>query len=99
MRAYTGVSVGTATPALMRLAGIHPPVAAARAFLEKTWQEHAEHGERHQYPDRQTLAFWRTNQAYAVKMCIQAVDRLFEAAGGTAWFESNGCSACSATPT
>ena len=89
VRAYTGVNVGTATPALMRLAESTHQVAAARAFLEKTWQEHAEHGERHQYPSRETLAFWRTNQAYAVKMCIQAVDRLFEAAGGTSWFESN----------
>ncbi|WP_342244264.1 p-hydroxyphenylacetate 3-hydroxylase oxygenase component [Pseudomonas sp. OTU5201] len=89
VRAYTGVSVGTATPALMRLAESTHQVAAARAFLEKTWQEHAEHGERHQYPSRETLAFWRTNQAYAVKMCIQSVDRLFEAAGGTSWFESN----------
>ncbi|AYF87842.1 flavin-dependent monooxygenase [Pseudomonas sp. DY-1] len=89
VRAYTGVSVGTATPALMRLAESTHQVAAARALLEKTWQEHAEHGERHQYPSRETLAFWRTNQAYAVKMCIQAVDRLFEAAGGTSWFENN----------
>ncbi|HUE94803.1 p-hydroxyphenylacetate 3-hydroxylase oxygenase component [Pseudomonas sp.] len=89
VRAYTGVNVGTATPALMRLAESTHQVAAARAFLEKTWQEHAEHSEQHQYPSRETLAFWRTNQAYAVKMCIQAVDRLFEAAGGTSWFESN----------
>lgn len=89
VRAYTGVNVGTATPALMRLAESTHQVGAARAFLEKTWQEHAEHSERHQYPSRETLAFWRTNQAYAVKMCIQAVDRLFEAAGGTSWFESS----------
>ncbi|MHC5352132.1 p-hydroxyphenylacetate 3-hydroxylase oxygenase component [Metapseudomonas furukawaii] len=89
VRAYTGASVGTATPALMRLAESTHQVAAARAFLEKTWREHAEHGERHQYPSRETLAYWRTNQAYAVKMCIQSVDRLFEAAGGTSWFESN----------
>ncbi|KAF1068695.1 MAG: p-hydroxyphenylacetate 3-hydroxylase, oxygenase component [Pseudomonas citronellolis] len=89
VRAYTGVSVGTATPGLMRLAESTHQVAAARAFLEKTWQDHAEHGERHEYPSRETLTFWRTNQAYAVKMCIEAVDRLFTAAGGTAWFESN----------
>ncbi|WP_313512572.1 p-hydroxyphenylacetate 3-hydroxylase oxygenase component [Pseudomonas sp.] len=89
VRAYTGANVGTATPALMRLAESTHQVAAARAFLEKTWDEHAEHSERHQYPSRETLAFWRTNQAYAVKMCIQAVDRLFEAAGGTSWFESS----------
>lgn len=89
VRAYTGASVGTATPALMRLAESTHQVAAARAFLEKTWQEHAEHSEAHRYPDRTTLTFWRTNQAYAVKMCIQAVDRLFEAAGGGAWMEAN----------
>lgn len=89
VRAYTGANVGAATPALMRLAESTHQVAAARAFLEKTWQDHAEHSEAHRYPDRQTLAFWRTNQAYAVKMCIQAVDRLFEAAGGGAWMEAN----------
>ena len=89
VRAYTGVSVGAATPALMRLAESTHQVAAARALLEKTWQDHADHGARKEYPNRETLAFWRTNQAYAVKMCIQAVDRLYEAAGGTAWFESN----------
>ena len=89
VRAYTGASVGAATPALMRLAESTHQVAAARAFLEKTWQDHADHGARKEYPSRETLAFWRTNQAYAVKMCIQAVDRLYEAAGGTAWFESN----------
>ncbi|CAD5110308.1 p-hydroxyphenylacetate 3-hydroxylase oxygenase component [Zestomonas carbonaria] len=89
VRAYTGASVGTATLALMRLAESTHQVAAARAFLEKTWRDHAEHGERHEYPSRETLAFWRTNQAYAVKMCIAAVDRLFEAAGGTSWFENN----------
>lgn len=89
VRAYTGANVGAATPALMRLAESTHQVAAARAFLEKTWQEHAEHSEAHRYPERATLACWRTNQAYAVKMCVQAVDRLFEAAGGGAWMESN----------
>ncbi|MCC6076889.1 p-hydroxyphenylacetate 3-hydroxylase oxygenase component [Pseudomonas sp. GCM10022188] len=89
VRAYTGAAVGAATPALMRLAESTHQVAAARAFLEKTWEEHAEYGARHQYPSRETLAYWRTNQAYAVKMCIAAVDRLFEAAGATSWFENS----------
>lgn len=89
VRAYTGAAVGAATPALMRLAESTHQVAAARAFLEKTWQDHAEHSEQQRYPSRETLAFWRTNQAYATKMCIHAVDRLFEAAGGNAWFEHN----------
>ncbi|EHM0998094.1 flavin-dependent monooxygenase [Salmonella enterica subsp. enterica serovar Muenchen] len=89
VRAYTGARVGTATPALMRLAESTHQVAAARAFLEKTWQEHAEYGCRQQYPSHETLTYWRTNQAYAVKMCIAAVDRLFSAAGATCWMENN----------
>ena len=89
VRAYTGAAVGAATPALMRLAESTHQVAAARALLEKSWDEIAEHSERREYPSRATLAFWRTNQGYAVKMCIQAVDRLMEAAGGGAWFETN----------
>jgi len=89
VRAYTGVNVGTATPALMRLAESTHQVAAARAFLEKTWDEHAEYGANKQYPTREELAFWRTNQAYAIKMCIAAVDRMFEAMGGACWVGDN----------
>lgn len=85
VRAYTGANVGAATPALMRLAESTHQVAAARAFLEKTWDEHKAYGERKEYPTREKLAFWRTNQAYAIKMCIAAVDRLFEAMGGGCW--------------
>ncbi|AKJ43127.1 p-hydroxyphenylacetate 3-hydroxylase oxygenase component [Pragia fontium] len=89
VRAYTGANVGAATPALMRLAESTQQISAARAFLEKTWQEHAEYGRRRQYPTRATLTNWRTNQAYAVKMCVAAVDRLFSAAGATSWMEHN----------
>jgi alkylation response protein AidB-like acyl-CoA dehydrogenase len=86
VRAYTGAALGASTPALMRLAESTHQVGAARAFLEKTWNDHKEHGEQQRYPDQETLTYWRTNQAYAVKMCIQAVDRLFEAIGGSHWF-------------
>ncbi len=89
VRAYTGANVGVATPALMRLAESTHQVSAARALLEKTWQDHKEHGERKEYPNAETLAYWRTNQAYAVKICIESVDRLFEASGGMAWFSDN----------
>lgn len=89
VRAYTGASVGTATPALMRLAESTHQVLAARALLERTWEDHRVHGEEKRYPTRETLTYWRTNQGYAVKMCIEAIDRLFSAAGGGAWFDSN----------
>lgn len=69
--------------------GVHPSGCCRPRLFGKTWQEHAEHGRRHQYPSHETLTFWRTNQAYAVKMCIESVDRLFSAAGATSWMESN----------
>lgn len=89
IRAYTGASVGLATPALMRIAESTHQVAAARALLEKTWEDHRLHGVNHVYPNKETLAFWRTNQAYAVKMCIEAVDRLMAGAGATSWLDSS----------
>ncbi|MEP1209033.1 MAG: p-hydroxyphenylacetate 3-hydroxylase oxygenase component [Rhizobiaceae bacterium] len=87
VRAYTGADVSGATPALMRLAESTHQVKAARAFLEATWEEHKHHGEAKKYPDDETLTYWRTNQAYAVKMCIEAVNRLFDAIGGNNWFD------------
>jgi alkylation response protein AidB-like acyl-CoA dehydrogenase len=87
VRAYTGAKVGQSIPACMRLAESTHQVAAGRAFLEKTWAEMRDLAERHVYPTPTQMAFWRTNQAYAVKMFVAAVDRLFEASGGSAWFD------------
>ena len=89
VRAYTGATVGDSTPVLMRLAESTHQLAAARALLEKSWVEIAAYSERHQLPSQKTLVLWRTNQCYAVKLCIEAVDRLMAAAGGGAWFESS----------
>jgi alkylation response protein AidB-like acyl-CoA dehydrogenase len=86
LRAYTGAKVGAATPALLRIAESSHQVIAARAFLEKTWEDHAEYAEAHHYPDQAKLAEWRTNQAYVVKMCIEAVDRLFSSMGASHWY-------------
>lgn len=87
VRAYTLANAGNATPALMRIAESTHQVAAARAFLEKTWQEHVDHGIQRKFPDKRTLTFWRTNQAYAVQMCIEATDRLFDFMGASCWYE------------
>lgn len=87
VRAYTGAQVNTSIPPILRVAESYQQVSAARAYLEKTWQEHKEYGERHEYPDRYTLAHWRTNQAYAIKMCVQAVNRLWEVMGASNWYK------------
>lgn len=53
-----------------------------RAFMEKTWEEHKIFSEAKRYPTDEELAFWRTNQAYAIKMCCEAV-------GGSTWIHDN----------
>jgi alkylation response protein AidB-like acyl-CoA dehydrogenase len=86
VRAYTGAKVDGSVPPILRIAESYQQVCAARAFLEKTWDEHKEYGERHEYPDRYTLAHWRTNQAYAIKMCVEAVNRLWAVMGASNWY-------------
>jgi alkylation response protein AidB-like acyl-CoA dehydrogenase len=85
IRAYTGAEVKVSIPMLTRLAESTHQVDAARAYLEKTWQAHKEHGENHEYPTKETLTYWRTNQAYAIKMCNEATDRLWKGLGASNW--------------
>ena len=86
-RACTGAGVGNSIPALTRLAESTHQVKAARAFLQATWEDHKEHGERKEYPSQETLTYWRTNQAYAVKMCNEATDRLWKGLGASNWMD------------
>ena len=89
IRAYSQVEVGKDMPAYMRLAESQHQVNAARALLEKDWRDVTQQSAARELPSEAQHARWRTNQAYAVKMCIEAVDRLFEASGGSVWYESH----------
>jgi alkylation response protein AidB-like acyl-CoA dehydrogenase len=89
VRAYTLAEVGKDVPAYMRLAESRHQVNAARALLEKDWAELSQQSKRQVLPSVDQITNWRTNQAYAVKMCIAAVDRLFESSGANAWFDAN----------
>lgn len=85
IRSYTGASVGNSVPALTRLAESAHQTKAARTLLEASWLEIKEYGERKEYPDRATFFNWRTDQAYAVKMCTEATDRLWKGLGASNW--------------
>ena len=89
IRAYTGAEVGQDVPALMRLAESRHQVNAARALLEKDWNDLSQQSKKQVLPSADQIASWRTNQAYATKICILAVDRLFESSGANAWFNTN----------
>jgi alkylation response protein AidB-like acyl-CoA dehydrogenase len=84
--AITGQKAIDAMPSYMRLAESSHELQAATLMLEKDWSEFVAFaaGQLELTPD--TLAGWRTNQAFAVKLAVRAVDRLYEASGGTAGY-------------
>ncbi|MDV2115302.1 acyl-CoA dehydrogenase family protein [Alcaligenes faecalis] len=88
-RAYSGILVGTLPPMLLRIGESTHQIKAARALMEQSWQDHRHHAEQQIYPSQRTAVEWRTEQAYAIKMCTEAVNRLFAASGGSAWLEHN----------
>ncbi len=84
VRVFTGAKVHGSMPACMRLAESTHEVHAAGLILEHDWADFVAHGEAGRAPDEDTQVRWRTNQAFAVKLAVRAVDRLYEASGGAA---------------
>ncbi|MFK5915070.1 MAG: acyl-CoA dehydrogenase family protein [Woeseiaceae bacterium] len=89
VRAYTGAKVAESAPAYMRLAESINQLTAAHQLLRKDWSEMDDCVNSKSMPDPERVLEWRVHQSYAVKMSIEAVDRLFAAAGGGSWFRSN----------
>lgn len=86
LRAYTGVKVADNALSLARLAESAHQVNAAAASLAQDWKHITERSAGGEHPSQGEVISWRCNQAYAVKMCIEAVDRLFAGLGGSAWY-------------
>lgn len=89
VRAYTGAAEINSVPALLRVAESHHQLAAVQATLEKDWKSMTEHAMASQLPAPDVDVHWRANQSYATKLSIEALDRLWSAAGGSAFFDSN----------
>lgn len=88
-RAYTGAAEINSVPAMLRLAESHHQLTATRATLEKDWESMTEHAVGGRLPEEAVAVHWRANQSYATKMAIEALDRLWSASGGTAFFDDN----------
>jgi alkylation response protein AidB-like acyl-CoA dehydrogenase len=73
-------------PSYMRLAESAHELYAATLMLEKDWTEFVAFAAGKLELTPNTLAGWRTNQAFAVKLAVRATDRLYEASGGTAGY-------------
>ncbi len=89
VRAYTGAKVAESAPAYMRLAESVNQTAAALALLRSDWREMSNYCTDVKPPSSASVLDWRVHQAYATKLAIESVDRLFAAAGGSAWFNTN----------
>lgn len=85
-RAYTGAKVANNALSLARLAESVHQVDAAAASLQRDWEQITRRTADGEDPAQDDVVFWRCNQAYAIKMCIEAVDRLFVGLGGGAWY-------------
>ncbi len=89
VRAYTGAKVAESAPAAMRLAESVNQTTAAHELLRRDWREMSDRCHKLALPSAEDVLHWRVHQSYATKLAIEAVDRLFSAAGGSAWFNSN----------
>jgi alkylation response protein AidB-like acyl-CoA dehydrogenase len=73
----------------LRIAESAAEIDAARLIVKTTVRELLEGASRGDSPDELEQARVRRSYAYVAKLCVNAVNRLFEASGGHSLFESN----------
>jgi alkylation response protein AidB-like acyl-CoA dehydrogenase len=73
----------------LRVAEAAAQIDAARLLLLRGARETMESVSNGEAPPAALRVRTRRDHAYAVKLCVQAIDRLFEAAGGQGLFEGN----------
>ena len=73
----------------VRLAESEAEVRAAQLIMLEDCGELFELGRRGETPTLDDRARYRRDQAYVVKLCLRAVNRLFEAGGGYALFDTS----------
>lgn len=89
IRAYTGAREVESVPAHIRLAESINQTTSAYRLLQRDWAEMSACAKNRRFPTPDETLNWRCHQAYAVKMAIEAVDRMFAAGGGGAWYRNN----------
>lgn len=94
LRAYTGARVTESAPAYMKLAESYHEVHAASLILEREVRSVIDASRCDDPPSLDTMVAWRTHQAFATKLCVSAVDRVFGASGGGAVLLSSALQRC-----
>jgi 3-hydroxy-9,10-secoandrosta-1,3,5(10)-triene-9,17-dione monooxygenase len=72
----------------LRIAESSAEIDAARLLVKTTTRELIERAEQGVLPDEMEQATARRNYGYVAKLCLQAVNRLFEASGGHALYDT-----------
>lgn len=89
VRAYTGSRTVDSAAAAMRLAESFHQTTAVGHTLRADWEAMTARALQGELPTDDESNHWRANQSYATKMSIEAVDRLWTASGGSAFFDHN----------
>ena len=85
---YTGGQKAHSVGQQMRVADADMSIRAAAALMEQIAGIFDEHGARREVPDLTARAELKMLAAYAVKLCREAVQRLYDGAGGGAAHDS-----------
>ena len=86
---YTGRSLADFSTMQVHVAEAGALIDAAEALIVRDCDEAMRYAEASTVPPMEDKVRWRRNGAYAARMCTQAVDIIFTAAGGGAIYESN----------
>ncbi len=86
---YTGRSLADFSTLQVHVAEAGALTDAAEAVMLRDCEEAMRFAEAGEVPPMEDKVRWRRDGAYAARMCTQAVDIIFAAAGGGAIYESN----------
>jgi 3-hydroxy-9,10-secoandrosta-1,3,5(10)-triene-9,17-dione monooxygenase len=86
---YSGRSLADFSTMQVHVAEAGALIDAAEALMLRDCEEAAGFAEADQIPPMEDKVRWRRDGAYAARMCTQAVDIIFTAAGGGAIYENN----------
>jgi len=87
--ARTGERMAEMEGIQLRVAEAEAEVHAARPIMQEDGREVFAGARRHEMPTLEDRPRYRHNRAYVAKLCVGAVNRVFEASGGHALYDSS----------
>lgn len=89
VRAYTGAKETENVPAQIIAAESTNQIKTAQLLLQNDWAHMQRCADQRRLPSPEEALDWRCHQSYAIKILIEAVERIVNSSGGSAWMSSN----------